>query len=372
MAARLPPALPDEIVEEILARVPPDDPARLVRAALACKRWCRLVSSSGFLRRFRELHPTPPVMGFLRSGIDDDGAGTVRFVPACRSFFRRPRADRRGWRVLNSRNGHVLLGSDLGSADPDAVLALAVWDPVTDELRELPPLLLPDTYTFNAAVLCAAATAGSCGHLDCRREPFLVVFVVASPHVGTFSYVCTSEANSWSEPEPTSSPHSLTLFEHEHPAHAGNALYFVFRVFTVTGILKYDLGTREMTMIHPPAMSKAIVLMTAEGGGLGCVTLKDSRLYLWSREAGSNGDMGWAQSRVIEIETVVRVGVPLLAFDVVTFANSGGVVYIRTVNASYVTDLKSERFRKVEVVNGLDNTIPYISFYTTGTYLPSL
>jgi len=32
-----PAALMDELVEEILLRIPPDDPARLLRAALVCK-----------------------------------------------------------------------------------------------------------------------------------------------------------------------------------------------------------------------------------------------------------------------------------------------------------------------------------------------
>ena len=180
MAARPPPPLPDEIVEEILVRVPPDDPARLVRAALACKRWRRLVSGPGFRRRFRELHPTPPVLGFLRSGFDGDGGdGTVRFIPAWSS--RRPRADRRaGWRALDSRNSRVLLRREPWH-EPAGGPTLAVWDPVMDELWELPaPGLPPDfrrVYALKAVVLCAER----CDHLDCRRQPFTVVFVVSHP-----------------------------------------------------------------------------------------------------------------------------------------------------------------------------------------------
>jgi hypothetical protein len=41
---RRPPALMDELMEEILLRLPPDKPVLLVRAALVCKRWCRLVA----------------------------------------------------------------------------------------------------------------------------------------------------------------------------------------------------------------------------------------------------------------------------------------------------------------------------------------
>ncbi|CAN6196738.1 unnamed protein product [Urochloa humidicola] len=58
--------LMDELVEEILVRLPPDDPILPVRVALVCKQWCRrLVSGSNFRRWFREYHRTVPVLGLL-------------------------------------------------------------------------------------------------------------------------------------------------------------------------------------------------------------------------------------------------------------------------------------------------------------------
>ncbi|CAO2201263.1 unnamed protein product [Urochloa humidicola] len=62
-----PPVLADELVEEVLLRIPPDDPASLVRAAFVCKPWCRVASDPGFRGRFRERHhqAVPPVLGVL-------------------------------------------------------------------------------------------------------------------------------------------------------------------------------------------------------------------------------------------------------------------------------------------------------------------
>jgi hypothetical protein len=37
----------DELIEEILRRLPPSEPACLVRAALVCKRWFGIVSDAG-------------------------------------------------------------------------------------------------------------------------------------------------------------------------------------------------------------------------------------------------------------------------------------------------------------------------------------
>ncbi|TVU40398.1 hypothetical protein EJB05_13862, partial [Eragrostis curvula] len=65
---RQPPALPEEILEEILTRIPPHDPARLVHAALVCKPWCRLISGAVFRRRYSEFHGAATVHGFFYSG----------------------------------------------------------------------------------------------------------------------------------------------------------------------------------------------------------------------------------------------------------------------------------------------------------------
>nr|TKW41335.1 hypothetical protein SEVIR_1G307400v2 [Setaria viridis] len=73
------------------------DPASLVRAALVCKRWCRIISDPGFHHRYRELHRTPAMLGFLRNH------GTVSsFVPT--SSFSPPRAASRNFHVIDARH----------------------------------------------------------------------------------------------------------------------------------------------------------------------------------------------------------------------------------------------------------------------------
>ncbi|CAN6181000.1 unnamed protein product [Urochloa humidicola] len=225
-----PPALTmDELVEEVLIRVPPDDPASLVRAALVCKRWCRTISGFSFRRRFRELHPRPPMLGYLyrrRDGTD--------FVPT--SSFRPRRAIRDGWRVLDARHGRVLvldvarLCKTMGMEMP-----LIVWDPVTDDLQRVPLPRLP-SYAWNAALLCA--TAG-CDQLDCRRGAFLLVAVTAAgtANLGeshACAYVYSSEQGAWSE--------QITVVQHHNGYDrlarrvrgtlVGNAIYFNYKLST--------------------------------------------------------------------------------------------------------------------------------------------
>ncbi|CAN6196735.1 unnamed protein product [Urochloa humidicola] len=159
-------ALPDELIEEFLRRLPPSEPAFLVRAAAVCRRWCRIISDAGFRRRFRELHRAPPATAVLHNSIDGE-AYVARFTPyTATSFPPRAAGGRRGEAVLDCRHGRVLLrrmpavGVDPSSASA-GVSFLDVWDPVADEHWEVPlPYVIP--YKFNVNVLCAAAATGTC------------------------------------------------------------------------------------------------------------------------------------------------------------------------------------------------------------------
>jgi hypothetical protein len=59
------PVLMDDLIGEILLRVPPDEPAHRVKSSLVCKPWLCHLSDPTFLRRYREFYRTPPLLGFL-------------------------------------------------------------------------------------------------------------------------------------------------------------------------------------------------------------------------------------------------------------------------------------------------------------------
>lgn len=130
-----PPALFDEMVEEVLLRFPPDDPKLLLRATLVCKRWRRIVSDPGFRRRFSQLHRTPPMLGFLYNRSD-----ASLFIPT--SSFRPSSAAHRYGPVIDARHGRVLLLPGFPDWEKRPLeTAFVVWDPITDQRRQLP--LLP-------------------------------------------------------------------------------------------------------------------------------------------------------------------------------------------------------------------------------------
>ncbi|KAL6640424.1 hypothetical protein ACP70R_021547 [Stipagrostis hirtigluma subsp. patula] len=347
-------AMPEEMVEEVLLRFPPDDPASLLRAALVCKPWRRLVSGSRFRRRFRELHRPPPMLGFCYLRRDDPlYRFSTRFLPT--TSFRPRRADLRGWKAVDSRHGRVLLVHR-------SQTHFAVWDPITDEQQQLPsPPAAPSCRSRNVAVVCAAA--GACDHLDCQRGHFNVVFVCTGS-MGTFLFVYSSEFGAWSQR--ATLPHREFL-NTMSSAVVGNALYFLMD--SGSRILRYELGTQEMSLIQGPHSSSyewPIALMTMEDGMLGFATLLKSGLHLWSREIGPDRDARWVPSRVIAPETLLPFNTLSRSPAVIGFADGVRVLFLWSDDELFTVDLKSDQTRKVCGDSNMiaHHVVPYMSFYT--------
>ncbi|CAL5034652.1 unnamed protein product [Urochloa decumbens] len=356
-----PPDLMDELIEEFLLRLPPDDPASLARAALVCRRWRRIISSPCFRRRLRGLH-SPPMLGFLR--YIAEATIVSRFVPT--SSFRPPRADRRDMQAIDSRHGHVLLCSDRCPEGPWEN-GFLVWDPVTDVDQEVPaPPRCRKYWKWNATVLCAAARGGGCSHIDCRGQPFLVFFLCASGGK-TFACVYSSEAGVWSE-HAYDDERALrfTLWPAVLMDGALHVLsYQLFQQDAMYMIFKYDLATSGMSEIDVPdglRVQEIVMPMSTEDGRLGLTFVEDSRLYLWAREADSQGVGGWAVSRVIELELLLPADALSESPQVYGFAECAGVIFLWTVNGFYAIDLKSDQARKVGEYNDTVSLVPYESF----------
>nr|XP_051197103.1 uncharacterized protein LOC127310467 [Lolium perenne] len=162
-------APPDELIEEILLRLPPDEPSCLVRASLVCKPWRRIISHRRFRRRLHELHGRPPVLGFLRN----NRKAVKDFVATTASAF--SLAVPGDYLALDYRHGRALL-LDMVPGWGELVL----WDPITGDQERVPvPEAMWDN-TFQgdnptAAIVCAAA---GCDHRGCHgRRPFHLVMV---------------------------------------------------------------------------------------------------------------------------------------------------------------------------------------------------
>lgn len=147
-----PPELISDAVAEVLLRLPSDDPAGLLRASAVCKTWLRTLTESAFVRRYRDFHGTPLVLGFLHNPAN---RRLARFVST--TAFRPPAAtDHRTSVVLDCRHGRALL-YDYRSSE------FVVWDPITGRERRIFDDL-PECYSDHT-VLCAAGPG--CDHSAC-------------------------------------------------------------------------------------------------------------------------------------------------------------------------------------------------------------
>ncbi|KAK3126245.1 hypothetical protein QOZ80_7AG0553740 [Eleusine coracana subsp. coracana] len=350
----------EALIEEILIRFPPDDPASLVRAALVCKPWCRIVAGAGFRRRFREFHRTAPVLGLL-CNYEDKGfyrEAALRFIQFPTASFPHTHV-RRNRRAIDARHGRVLLRTMFWDSDDLLPANFVVWNPVSCEEQQLPSLpWYPDRW--NAAVLCAATPSASCDHLDCSGGPFLVVAVETGAN-DVFISVYSSEAGEWSE-QSIQHPGKSDAHWSWPSVLVGTELCFMLQ--PRTGILKYNLRTREISVINLPSVQyKPDVLTTTYDGRLGFATVHESRLYLWSREDGPSDNAGWTESRVIQLDSLLPSNALLTSPTAVGFAAGVGIVFMWTDIGVFSIDLKSQRVTKIHKCGG-QNILPYMNFYT--------
>jgi hypothetical protein len=288
-----------------------------------------------------------PLLGFL-CDLSARGGFLARFVPTTPSSFRPPRADFPDLRAHDARHGRVLLHTYPYSRTP---LAFLVWDPLTDKRRELPrlPWYLD---SWKATVLCAAVFVGT-------------------DEDEMFTYVYSSEAGAWSKPVFPEHPGDRVGWERS--ALAGNALYFALQ--KSDRILKYDLGTREKSVVELPFVRtnqifspfKPIELTTMEDGRLGFARVEESRLCIWSRDGK---DVRWVLSKVIDLKKLLHLDCSSAKIpQLVGFAEGVGVVFLNDGDDTFAVDLNSGRWRKVYEGSNITCVVPYISFCDPGTQL---
>ncbi|KAL6880528.1 hypothetical protein ACP4OV_012093 [Aristida adscensionis] len=356
-----PPALTVDAVAEILLRLPPDEPAHLVRAALVCRTWRRVVSDAGFLRLYRARHRGRRLLGYFHN-LSYDAGPVPRFVPAPGAApFPPPALAGPEWWALDCRHGRVLIHSHSPS-----LMRLVVWDPITGEQQLLARPDHPFSYS-SAAVLCAAQ---GCDHLacDCRGGAFRVVFVgTADTDVvngcTTWASVYSSEIGAWSAP--ASIDTGAGYVDWKPSLLLGDELYFTIGVGS--SILKYDLGKHLLSEIETPGVFGAIIV-DAEDGRLGFVCELDDRIYLLARQDGAIGiaGPGWAELRVIELATLLPRRNPSSSYDLIGFAEGTDTVFISVDVGVFTLELKSGKVRRVGDSGPHYGIQPYMSCYTAG------
>lgn len=407
--------LSDELVGEILVRLPPDDPACLLRASLACKVWRRILADRALRRR---LHRAPPVVGFLRIGM---GEGDMRYGSRYTpnngaASSRRPAAagsrDLPLWLVLDCRHGRALFATPCPRRAAAATTSLGhdlvVWDPFTNEHRRLPRPSSPLAITgrgFNAAVLCAAGGGGGgCDHRSCHGGPFLVALIWSHspspflPHLpgATSARVYSSDTGEWSDTTTVEHHDVFYYLEDRSPLPCrsvlvGDTLYFTWSS-THAFELRLGGGQRRLSIVYGPprppplieSSSPIFMMSMGDDAVLRCVEVEPEdeklclrlRLRLWSRNVDDNGVAQWIRGRAIELEPLLPDGAlqtPWIPSSVQLLGAVEGtdVIFVGTHSpdhpaAVYMVQLNSRRSRKV--FDKCTSVVPYTSFCIPGIY----
>lgn len=250
-----PALLPEDVIMEILLRVPPE-PIYLHRASLVCRKWRDLIRDPAFLRRFRARHRhTAPLVGFFRENGSFVPTGEAPDRVSSKHFSQLHGASR--WSVFGSRHGRVLLSAGRQSWEK---LDLLVWDPMTGHRTYISPprnVLLgfpaangltyyerPDPLVQPPCVRAALV----CNHDgddvedDCQSRPFRVVLMF--PNTGTmFACVYSSETGAWGAATRVLGRFGSISHWEPNSVLAANVLYWP--ELHGTELLGYDLGTNR-------------------------------------------------------------------------------------------------------------------------------
>uniref|UniRef100_A0A0E0IPH8 F-box domain-containing protein n=1 Tax=Oryza nivara TaxID=4536 RepID=A0A0E0IPH8_ORYNI len=361
--------LPDDVLAEILLRLPPH-PSFLSSASLVSKRWLRHTRNPSFLRRFREFHRTAPVLGFFLNS----SHGALFFptdAPPGRiadqvASLRRNTGDGLWW-LVGCRHGRVLLRScDWAN--------LLVWDPMTEGFVCFPaPIqMVQADADRDAAVFCAA----SAGDEDRRSGAFNVAVVfVSGDHV--FGCMFSSAIGAWGDVISTPVTLPLLMIYDEPAALAGEALYWIVNG---SSLLEFNCGSQSLALISRPSDMPAthrwnIRPVSLEDDLLGLAFFNDFCLHLWVREVADDGATNWVPRKSVEMDKLLSLPVAtedsrrrIVPAWICGFSGDGNVVFIGTPAGIFLVELDTLKFKKVTDGSLLIKTVhPYESFY----YVPN-
>ncbi|KAF7082912.1 hypothetical protein CFC21_086745 [Triticum aestivum] len=361
--AAAPPLEDDNLLSEILLRLPPD-PSSLPRASLVSKRWLGLVSDPGFSRRFRLHHRrNPPLLGFFESSYFEPMDPPNR-VPKVRFSYEHTDDDGYGCFIpFGCRHGLVLIFHESETSEKQ----IHVRDPFNGDKHCLP---VPPEFDVEETLISGAVfrAAGDIQH-------FQVVLVGTETnnqqHTRAIARVYSSDIGIWgnlmSTPLPPMSSSSMDEFSttfgmwYTISVLVGHSLYWLLtdtsaETYTLDVILQFDLE-RQILAVIPVPMDIAnncisrFQVMRAEGGGLGILFLSNFSAQLWKTETDSDGVASWVLGRTIELDKLLPMnpkkktrGPPLMIRG---FAEYNNVLFIRTPAGFFMLQLESLQFKEV-------------------------
>lgn len=289
------PPLPDDLIREILLRLPPQ-PSSLLRASLVCKHWRSLVTDPRFTQRLRASvlgvffnNPPVPFPTFVPAGDPPDRIPDSRFHPPGHS-----------WLIRDCRRGRALLQN---SKD------LLVWDPLSPEthLVPRPPTSVCSRFFdgFGAVLLREDD--------DVASRSFRVAIALVNAGIALAS-VYSSDTGSWAYPVTAAAPTPSRVPWKEKPgAVVGDTVYWLLNDDRVLSLELYTAGggLPVLTVLEPrnvPTVhAQNAQLMTTPDCMLGLASLTTSAMRLWTLEIDDDGHgtTSWTLRRTVLLDALL-------------------------------------------------------------------
>ncbi|XP_047079024.1 uncharacterized protein LOC124689555 [Lolium rigidum] len=294
----------------------------------------------------------PPVLGYFREAIDG-----IHFQPTMegpnhvpRGRFSSPIGDGDNSILLGCRHGLVLIFH----SSRDQIL---VWDPVTGEQHHISTPLGFDVHQtpFDGAVLRAAA------------EHFQVVLVGYKQNGNPRVIVCiySSETRLWSNLIETPVPRDAVEYQGMPAVLVEDSLYWL----SSSVILKVDLCRQSLDVIQVRvdvfAKGNYLMVMRAEGGGLGLLSLSECTAQLWKRNTDADGVSSWVLGRTIELDRLLTLDSKRETryIQMIGYAEENNVAFLRTAAGIFMVQLHSLHFKKLLENNNSVTCYPLESVY---------
>uniref|UniRef100_A0ACD5TCK6 Uncharacterized protein n=1 Tax=Avena sativa TaxID=4498 RepID=A0ACD5TCK6_AVESA len=268
-------------------------------------------------------------------------------------------------RIVCCRDGLVLLVN----VHPGQVL---VWDPVTGDQRRLPlPLAFRNiAKIYNGMVLRSAASA-AVGDGDRFQFQIVLVRCIKGRHARAIRCVYSSDTGAWGDIIQISTPLLRTLSMVKTGALVGRSLYWSL-YGNSDAILEFDLHRQNLAVI-PLHLDRGMPcwtwIMSAEGGGLGLVSVLGHIAELWKKETDSDGVAAWRRTKTVILYNLLPIGSRnILGID---FTEENNMLILGTVDRTgiFTVHIQSMQCRKLPVnIKGVPYFFqPFASVYTAGT-----
>jgi hypothetical protein len=243
-----------------------------------------------------------------------------------------------------------------------------VWDPVIGDqhLLRIPPGL----GTISEVVLRAAGDVRSfevvlVGINDMQQQAFASVY---SSNTGLWGNLTTTPLF------PGDSSDMPNSVEPDMPAvMIGDSLYWLV-VGSSFGILEFDLGRRSPGMITMPVDEtinnteiRDMLLIMAEGGGLGLLILSGFSVQLWKRKTNCDGVASWVLGKSIALDKQLSINSEQSESPyILGFAEDNNLVLLWTSIGIFTVQLESLQFNKLFESKSWFRYFAFEAVYTAG------